>query len=190
MYLDSPLAIHASEIMQEFPQYYNRDALKIVSKGDDLFTFPGLHMTLARDDSKAINEAPRPKVIIAGSGMMNAGRIRHHLIRYLSDRRSTVLIIGYQASGTLGRKLYTGEKRVDVLGERVEVRAQILSIGAFSAHADQNQLVNWIRTAERLPSRVYCSHGEENASAALATCITKDLGIEATVPRLGQTVTI
>lgn len=190
VYLDSPLAIHASEVMQEFPQYYNREALKLVAKGDDLFTFPGLHMTLTRDDSKAINEAPRPKVIIAGSGMMNGGRIRHHLVRYLSDKRSTVLIIGYQAAGTLGRRLYTGEKRVDVLGERVEVRAQILSIGAYSAHADQNQLVNWIRTSERLPSRVYCSHGEENASAALATRITKDLGIEAIVPRLGQTIIV
>lgn len=190
VYLDSPLAIHASEVMQEFPQYYNREALKLVAKGDDLFTFPGLHMTLSRDDSKAINEAPRPKVIIAGSGMMNGGRIRHHLIRYLSDKRSTVLIIGYQAAGTLGRKLYTGEKRVDVLGERVEVRAQILSIGAYSAHADQNQLVNWIRTSERPPTRVYCSHGEENASAALATRITKDLGIEAIVPRLGQTIIV
>lgn len=190
IYLDSPLAIRASAVMQEFPQYYNVEAFQRVSHGDDPFTFPGLHQTLNRDDSKMINAAPRPKIIIAGSGMMNGGRILHHLVRYLSDPKSTVLIIGYQAYGTLGRKLYTGERKITVLGERIDVRAKVTSIGAYSAHADQRQLVDWIKTAEKPPSHVYCTHGEEAASAALASRITEELGIEADVPRFEQRITL
>ncbi len=190
VYLDSPLAIKASAVMQEYPQYYNANALKLVSTGDDLFTFPGLHMTLSRDESKGINEAPKPKVIIAGSGMMNAGRILHHLVRYLGTKSTTVLIIGYQASGTLGRKLYTGERKVDVLGERIQVKARVTSIGAYSAHADQHQLVRWIAGAARPPKQVYCTHGEEDASAALASRISEDLDIKADVPRFEQTITL
>lgn len=190
VFLDSPLAIKASAIMQEYPQYYNAGALKLVSAGDDLFSFPGLHMTLSRDESKQINDTPKPKIIIAGSGMMNAGRILHHLVRYLGHENTTVLIIGYQASGTLGRRLYTGEKRVDVMGERIDVKAKISSIGAYSAHADQRQLIRWISSAERLPEHVYCTHGEEAASAALASRITEELQVHADVPRFEQTLVL
>ncbi len=188
IFLDSPMAIKATEIMQEYPQYYNQTALKQVCAGDDIMVFPGLQKTLTRDDSKRINDSPRPKVIIAGSGMMNGGRILHHLVRYLGDARSMVLIIGYQASGTLGRQLYNGEKHVEVLSERINVKAEIKSIGAYSAHADQKQLLNWIEQAEQLPKHVYCTHGEEEASAALATRINEEFGISADVPRIGDTI--
>lgn len=190
IFLDSPMAIRASEVFQEYPEYYNQDALRLVSSGDDLFSFPGLHKTLSRDESKGINEAPKPKVIIAGSGMMNAGRILHHLVRYLGDKKSTVLIVGYQAQGTLGRKLYSGERRVDVLSERIDVKAEIISIGAYSAHADQRQLVKWIQSAAKPPKHVYCTHGEEAASAALASRLTEETGIRADVPRPGDTITV
>ncbi len=189
-YLDSPMAIKISNVIKEFPQYYNNDALKLAAMGDDMFSFPGLHVTATRDQSKEINDAPRPKVIIAGAGMMNGGRIQHHLVRYLGDARSTVLIIGYQAHGTLGRKLYSGEKTVDVLGERIEVKATIMSIGAYSAHADQAQLLHWIRTASSVPKHIYCTHGEEDASAALASRITEELHIPADVPRPGQAIEV
>jgi metallo-beta-lactamase family protein len=158
--------------------------------GDDLFSFPGLQKTASRDDSKLINESSWPKVIIAGSGMMNGGRILHHLVRYLGSPKCTVLIIGYQAAGTLGRRLYTGERNVEVLDQRIQVKAKVMSIGAYSAHADQKQLVNWIRSAERSPSQVYCTHGEEQASAALATRITEELRVPADVPRLDQRIEI
>jgi metallo-beta-lactamase family protein len=190
VYLDSPLAIRASDVMVEYPQYYNRGTFERFKTGDDVFSFQGLHKTLSRDDSKGINEAPWPKVVIAGSGMMNGGRILHHLVRYLGDPKCTVLIIGYQAAGTLGRRLYTGERRVDVLDERITVKAKIKSLGAYSAHADQKQLVNWIRTAEKAPGHIYCTHGEESASAALASRITEELGIGADVPRFEQTLTL
>lgn len=190
VYLDSPLAVHASSVMEEFPEYYNADALRHLSGGDNIFSFPRLHRTLTREESKTINEAPWPKVIIAGSGMMNGGRILHHLVRYLSNPKTTVLIIGYQAHGTLGRRLYTGERHVEVLGEQIDVHARILSIGAYSAHADQHQLVHWIQTAQRLPHQVYCTHGEEAAAAALASRITEELRLSTHVPRFEETVEV
>ncbi|HWQ99557.1 MAG TPA: MBL fold metallo-hydrolase [Candidatus Methylomirabilis sp.] len=190
VYLDSPMAIRVTEVMRAYPQYYDKEALERVMVGDDLLDFPGLRRTASRDQSKTINDAPKPKIIIAGAGMMNGGRILHHLVRYLSDPASTVLIIGYQAAGTLGRRLYSGERNVDVLNERVTVKATVTSIGAFSAHADQKKLVTWLGEAKTLPKRVFCTHGEEEAAAALATRITEDLGIDAEVPRFEQTVTI
>lgn len=188
IYLDSPMAIKITKVISEFPQYYSQEALRQVATGDDLFNFPGLRQTNSRDDSKAINAAPKPKVIISGAGMMNGGRIQHHLVRYLGDRRTTVLIIGYQAAGTLGRHLYSGEKRVEVLDQRIDVKAKITSIGAYSAHADQHQLVDWLRQAKAPPKQVYCIHGEESAAAALATRITEELHIPADVPRFEQTI--
>ena len=189
-YLDSPMAIRATDVIKKYPQYYSKDALRLVATGDDLFDFPGLHITLTRDESKVINAAPLPKVIIAGSGMMNGGRVLHHLVRYLGDKRTTVLIIGYQAEGTLGRQLYHGDKQVQVLGERINVKATVTSIGAYSAHADQDMIVRWIEQAEHPPAHIYCTHGDEDAGAALATRIQQTLGIPCDVPRLHDTITV
>ncbi|MCR4256558.1 MAG: MBL fold metallo-hydrolase [Candidatus Uhrbacteria bacterium] len=190
MYLDSPMAIKATEIMKSYPQYYNKDAQALAATGDDLFDFPGLTLTLSRDESKFINDAPKPKVIIAGSGMMNGGRIQHHLVRYLSDKNSTVLIVGYQAGGTLGRDLYEGKKVVNVLQERVHVNARITSIGAYSAHADQKKLARWAVGAEEKPKRVIVTHGEDAAAVALATHFQEHLGIPAVAPHFGDTIDV
>jgi metallo-beta-lactamase family protein len=190
VFLDSPMAIHATEIIKQFPQYYDAEAMALVRSGEDFFDFPGLHTCLTRDDSKTVNAAPRPKIIIAGSGMMNGGRILHHLVRYLGDPRSTVLIIGFQAAGTLGRKLYEGEKNVTVMQEQIQVKAEITSIGAYSAHGDQNKLVNWVRNAAKQPSQVLVTHGEEGASVALSTRIQQELAIKSVVPRFGDRIEI
>ncbi len=188
VYLDSPMAIKATDVMKEFPQYYNNEARALAASGDDLFDFPGLTLTMSRDESKTINEAPRPKVIIAGSGMMNGGRIQHHLVRYLSDPHATVLIVGYQSEGTLGRELHDGKKHVKVLQESVNVNAAILSIGAYSAHADQAKLVQWVEEAAALPKHIYCTHGEEGAAVALATRFVQHLKVDATAPHPGDTI--
>ncbi|MBI4138811.1 MBL fold metallo-hydrolase [Candidatus Uhrbacteria bacterium] len=190
MFLDSPMAIAVTDVIKEYPRYYDAEALHHVSHGDDLFSFPGLTLCKTRDESKVINEISPPKVIIAGAGMMNGGRIQHHLVRYLGKPSTTVLIIGYQASGTLGRRLYSGEKTVDVLGERVHVKAKIVSIGAYSAHADQQKLVEWISAAPKPPERVFCTHGEEAAAAALASRVHEELGVRSDVPRFGETITV
>ncbi|MDO8617573.1 MAG: MBL fold metallo-hydrolase [Candidatus Uhrbacteria bacterium] len=188
VYLDSPMAIKATQVIKEFPEYYDAEALAHVSRGDDMLDFPGLHVTPTRDDSKTINDAPKPKVIIAGAGMMNGGRILHHLVRYLGSASTTVLIIGYQAQNTLGRRLYEGDKYVDVLGERIQVKATVVSIGAYSAHGDQNKLVRWVSEAAKQPSHIYCTHGDEGAAVALATRFTQKLKIPADAPRLGDVV--
>jgi len=190
IFMDSPLAANVTDVFHAYPNYYSISAYKQMVGGDALFDFPGLTVTRSREESKTINDSRWPKVIIAGAGMMNGGRIQHHLVRYLSDPKCTVLIIGFQAEGTLGRKLYSGQKRVKVLDEFVNVKANIVSIGGFSAHADQKMLVSWIRSAKKRPGIVYCTHGEEHASAALATRITEALHIEAKVPRPGQTITV
>ena len=188
VYLDSPMAIKATEVMKEFPQYYNNEARALAASGDDLFDFPGLTLTKSRDESKMINDALRPKVIIAGSGMMNGGRIQHHLVRYLGDPHATVLIVGYQAENTLGRELHDGKKLVRVLQESVHVKAAVLSIGAYSAHADQAKLVKWVEEAEALPKQIFCTHGEEGAAVALATRFVQHLKVKATAPHVGDTV--
>ncbi len=188
VYLDSPMAIKATRVIRAYPEYYDPEALRKVTHGDDLFDFEGLHLCEAREESKQINFVPPPKIIISGAGMMNGGRILHHLVRYLGNPKNTILIIGYQAQGTLGRKLYSGDKVVEVLGERIEVRAAIKSIGAYSAHADQPTLVNWIRSASSLPERIFCTHGEEDTAMGLATRLTEELGIEAHAPRLSEKV--
>jgi metallo-beta-lactamase family protein len=190
VYLDSPMAIGATQVIKAYPQYYDPEALQLVSHGDDMFDFPGLHICQTRDQSKAINEAAWPKIIISGSGMMNGGRILHHLVRYLSNPKTTLLIIGYQSPSTLGHKLYRGDKIVQVMGERVDVRATVTSIGAYSAHADQNKLVSWIANAAHKPSHIYCTHGEEGAAAALATRLQQELGVQADVPRYGDIINV
>lgn len=190
VYLDSPMAIKMTEVMQHYPKYYDKEAAKLIMHGDDFLTFPNLTLCKSRTDSKAINEVRPPKIIIAGSGMMNGGRITHHLLRYLSRKNTTLLIVGYQASGTLGRKLYMGEKSVRVNDEWIHVQANIITIGSFSAHGDQDKLVNWIRGAKSKPKQIFCVHGEDESCVALATKITSDLGIKTDAPKLEETVVI
>lgn len=190
IYLDSPLAIKATDVIKKYPQYYDQEAMHLIALGDDFFDFPGLTMTLSKDESKMINESPKPKVIIAGSGMMNGGRILHHLVRYLGDPSTIVLVVGYQAEGTLGRLLYNGAKSVEVLGERIQVKAKIEGIGAYSAHADQNKLMDWIKTAAEAPKHVYCTHGDEGAAVSLATRVKHDLDIPADAPHFGDSINV
>jgi len=189
-YLDSPMAIRATRVMKEYPQYYDVDALRRIATGDDLFDFPGLMLTETVSESKAINMARRPKIIIAGSGMMTGGRIQHHLIRYLSHKDNTVLIIGYQADGTLGRKIYRGDKVVHILGERVHVKARVESIGAYSAHADQVKLLKWVHEAAGKPGKIFCNHGDEDAVVSLATQMKNSLDVEAIAPKYIEQVTV
>jgi metallo-beta-lactamase family protein len=190
IFLDSPMAIRATEVLREFPQYYNKETQAMAASGEDPFSFPGLKETLTRDQSKEINDVPNPKVVIAGSGMMNGGRILHHLLRALPDPHSTVLIVGYQSEGALGRELYEGKKDVMVRGIPVHVRAKVTGIGAYSAHADQEQLIAWVKEAEALPKEIFVTHGEEGSALALATRFKTQLGIEAEAPHEGESAQV
>ncbi|MDP3057433.1 MAG: MBL fold metallo-hydrolase [bacterium] len=189
IYLDSPLAIKAIKVYRKYPNYYDEEADRFFKKGDDLFQFPGLILSETTEDSKLINDAPAPKIIIAGSGMMNGGRIMRHAERYLSKRKNTLLIIGYQANGTLGRRILKGESPVSVDGKIVPVNCRVKAIGALSAHGDQKKLLGWLASGKTLPKKVYLNHGEQEGSQALQKLIS-DIGIKAEIVGPNLTVEI
>ncbi len=190
IFLDSPLAAAATEVFQNYPRYFDEAARYLIGQGDDFFNFPGLAITHTVEESKRINEAPAPKIIIAGSGMMNGGRIQHHLLRYLSDAKNLVLIIAYQAANTLGRRLLEGEKRVKIYGQEVAVKAEIKAIGAYSAHGDQNKLVEWVKSAQTPPKKIYLVHGEAEAMKALEKRLKREVKVKVVTASYGLTVQI
>lgn len=190
IYLDSPLAINALPIYRKYTEYYDREALKLFKKGDDFFMFSGLQITDTPDMSKHINQVKNPKMIIAGAGMMNGGRILHHAFRYLSDPNSTLIIIGFQAHGTLGRKLYEGAEKVKIFNKDIDVKCAIKAIGGLSAHGDQSKLLSWVRGAKKLPEKIYCVHGEPSSATVLAHELRDKFGIKTFVPEFGETVEI
>lgn len=188
IFLDSPLAAAATEVYKKYPRYFDEAAQYLIGQGDDFFKFPGLRITATSEESKKINDLPAPKIILAGSGMMNGGRIQHHLLRYLSDKKNLLLIISYQASGTLGRRLLEGAKEVKIYGQKIKVRAQVKAIGSYSAHADQEKLVSWVAGAKRRPRKIFLNHGEPESMSSLASHFKTELGLEAVAPRLNETV--
>jgi metallo-beta-lactamase family protein len=189
IYLDAPLADAATQIYKKYVRYYNVEAQYLVSRGEFVFEFPGLSITKSVEDSKAINSVPAPKVIIAGSGMMNGGRILHHATRYLPDPNSLLLIVGYQAKGTLGRKIYDGEKVVKIFGENIPVNCHIKAIGAFSAHPDLRKTIAWLANIEN-PKQVFLVHGESDQMSTLAEAIKNKLGAKAVVAKLNQCISL
>src|SRR3989339_1172287 len=183
IFLDSPLAIRASAVYERYPEYYDEEAKRLHDFGDDFLDFSGLRMTLTKEESKTINNTPGPKMIIAGSGMMNGGRIVHHAFRYLSDPASTLLIVGYQAEGTLGRRLYEGAKTVKIFNEEVLVHCTVKAIGALSAHADQAKLLAWVGKGAGRLKQIFCVHGEAHAATELAHRLRDHYpSVEALVP--------
>ncbi|MFH2018522.1 MAG: MBL fold metallo-hydrolase [bacterium] len=181
IFLDSPLAIRATTVYRKYPKYYDEIASRIFKEGDDMFRFPGLKMCETREESKQINSIHGPKIIIAGSGMMNGGRIQHHAMRYLPEKSNTLLIVGYQAEGTVGRQILNGSPYVKIFGDRIPVRCQVRAIGALSAHADQKKLVRWIGEPKNMPKNIFLNHGEPDASSGLAVAIKDGLDVNAQV---------
>lgn len=184
VFVDSPLAILITKEYGKYSNYFNEGAREILKDNRGLFQFPWLTFTPTVPESKHINDVPAPKIIIAGSGMSQGGRIIHHERRYLSDPQSAILFIGYQVQGSLGRRIKDGEKMVHVLGEPVQVNCRVESIGAYSAHADQNGLIEYLKQAH--PQKCFVVQGEEDAANALAARAHDELGIDAIVPTLGQ----
>lgn len=185
IFLDSPLASKITEAYGKFSNYFNSEAVEILKNNAGLFRFPWLKSTHSVEESKSINNVPAPKVIIAGSGMSQGGRILHHESRYLSDPNSSILFIGYQVKGSLGRRIQDGDKEVRIFGQTIPVKCRIRSIGAYSAHADQAGLVKCVSMAAvggRLKN-VFIVQGEDDSAQALAQKIREDLGIAVLVPR-------
>ena len=187
VFIDSPLAIKATAIYQKYSDYFNSDAAYLIKSGDDLFNFPGLQFCLTTESSKAINDVPSPKIIIAGSGMSEGGRILHHERRYLPDPKSTLLIIGYQTQNTLGRRLLDGAQEVKMFGEVVPVRAEVKAIGGYSAHADQAKLLDWVGRIKKV-KKVFVVQGEVGPASVLAGKIKDNFGVEAEVPQAREVI--
>lgn len=183
VFLDSPLATKITEVYQKYLTYFRLEAFKSVTdSSDNFFDFPGLKFTMSSEESKAIAGVPPPKLIMAGSGSSQGGRILHHEKRYLPDPNSILLIVGYQMEGSLGRKLLDGEKVVTIHGEKVAVKAKVKEISAYSAHADQSMLLNWIKPMRFSLKKVFVVHGDPEARTALATKIRDEFGIPTEIP--------
>jgi len=167
VFLDSPMAISATEIFRRHPECYNKETAQLFASGADPFSLPGLHMTRETAESMAINRISGGAVIIAGSGMCTGGRVRHHLKHNLWRRDSSVIFVGYAARGTLGRRIVDGAKSVRLFGEEMPVHASVYTIGGFSAHADQHKLLEW-HAQTGAPDTTFLVHGEPDAMQALA----------------------
>jgi metallo-beta-lactamase family protein len=181
VYLDSPLAIKATEIFRENKKYYDEEARAIVEKGDDPFDLPNLQFTPSTKESIAINASSGSAIIIAGNGMCTAGRIKHHLKHNLWREGASLVILGFQAQGTTGRRIVEGAKHVKIFREDVTVRAKVFTIGGFSAHADQKDLVEWVSHFESKP-QVFLVHGEVTACEALAKEIEEKFQLKTHIP--------
>ncbi|MEX1014523.1 MAG: MBL fold metallo-hydrolase [Candidatus Paceibacterota bacterium] len=193
VFLDSPLAIKITNVYKNYKQYLNDETKMFIEEGNKLFDFPNLKKTLLTDESKAILEAKPPKVIIAGSGMSQGGRIIHHEKNYLPDPSSILLFVGYQVSGSLGRLILDGKKKgedftVKILGEDVPVKAKVKAIGGYSAHADQPQLVSWIFPIRKSLKKVFVVQGEEDQSIPFSQKLRDDMAINVEIPKEGDVV--
>lgn len=184
IFLDSPMAIKATEVYRDSGKFFNTNTTNLILNGDDIFQFPRLSFTRTTEESKEINSVPPPKMIIAGSGMSNGGRILHHEKRYLSDSRNAILFVGYQSPMTLGRTILDGAHEVTILGDTIPVYAQTRFIDSYSAHADQKGLIKWVKaiTQKKPLTKLFCVQGEQESSEAFAELCRNEMGVDAVVP--------
>jgi metallo-beta-lactamase family protein len=197
LYLDSPMASRASDVYVRHPEVYDAETAELLRSGDSPLAYPGEQYTNEVDESKAIRDQPRPLMVIASSGMLTGGRIMHHLKDFLPDPACTLLFIGYQAEGTLGRHLQTGGKTARIDHQAYQVRCRVRSISGFSAHADEHELSAWLSNfamaggadaSNGRPKRVFLVHGDPDATTAFAERIRREMGLDAHVPSYRETV--
>lgn len=186
VWVDSPLAIEATNIFREHMwSDFDEEAMELVQAGKNPIGFAGLKTAVTSDDSKKINEDLQPKVILAASGMCDAGRIKHHLKHNLWRAESTVLFVGYQAAGTLGRAILEGADRVKLFGEEIEVKAEICRLAGVSGHADDQGLLRWIRSFQKKPQKVFVVHGEDQVCDIFVDRLKEEVGLDAYAPFSG-----
>jgi metallo-beta-lactamase family protein len=186
VYVDSPLAVEATRIYSAgLTDYYDQETLDLLARGIDPIQFPGLRLSVTSDQSKLINEDSSPKVILSASGMCEAGRIRHHLKHNLWRSNSTILFVGYQSEGTVGRKLMDGATSVRLFGEEIAVRAKIANLSGISGHADRDMLLDWLGKMGQKPRRVFVNHGDDEVCDHFAAKIMEQ-GMDAIAPYSGD----
>ncbi len=190
VYVDSPLAISATEIFKENAELFDEETQEIIKSGDNPLEFPGLKFTRTADESKALNESDIPSIIISASGMCEVGRIKHHLKHNIWNPKSTILFVGYQAPGTLGRTIVDGAKKVKIFGEEFSVNARIEYIEGYSGHADQQWLLNFVYSFIRKPKHIFLVHGEPGGQLVLKDKIMESTNIPVTIPSYGECYTL
>ena len=190
VYLDSPLAIAVTQIYKRHTKELKRSIKDEIAGGDDIFSFPGLKFTKTSEESKAINEVRSPKIIIAGAGMSHGGRIQHHERRYLSVPTTTLLLVGYQVPGSVGRLLQDGARTITIMGEKVPVRAKVITISGYSAHKDVDGLVQFAEGFAGRAKQVFVAMGEPKAALFLVQRLRDYLDLDAVAPEKGATYTI
>ena len=187
VFLDSPMAIKASKVYWDYPHLYDDEATKFRRSIHEMPQMKNLHLTVSTEESMVINKVKSGAIIIAGSGMCNGGRIRHHLRYNISRKECHVVIVGYQAPGTLGRRLVDKELEVRINGKLHEVNAKIHTVGGLSAHGDENDLVRWFRSFSSKPP-VWLVHGENKAARALEQKLQNEAGTKATIAQSGDKI--
>jgi len=192
VFLDSPLAIKITKIYEKYSNYLNENIRKQIDSGDDIFKFPRLKSTPFSQDSARIEMTANPKIIIAGSGMSSGGRIVHHEKDHAGDRNATILLVGYQALGTLGRQLEDGAKKVTIHGEEIEVRAKIIKIEGYSSHKDSDHLVSFVEKAAEAGTlkKVFAVMGEPKSASFLVQRLHNEIGVNGEFPEYGKSVTL
>jgi metallo-beta-lactamase family protein len=190
VYIDSPLAISATEIFKRNPDCFDGETKDILLKGGDPLDLPEIIYSRTTEESKAINEDSRPGIIISASGMCDSGRIQHHLKHHLWRPESHIVIIGYQAEGTVGRRIVDGAKTIRLFGEEIAVKAHIHTLGGFSAHADQKELIEWVSHFKNPQLEVFINHGEEKVSTALAQVIHQQFPFKVSIPQWREKKTL
>lgn len=178
VYIDSPMATNATEVFRKNAQAFDEETREYIMKGDNPLDFKNLKFTRSVDDSRFLNKDPNPKVIISASGMCEAGRIRHHLKHNLWDGKNSIIFVGYQAAGTMGRRIIEGAKDVTLFGDQIHVNAEIHNLQGFSGHADKDGLLDWLSGFEKEPKHIFLVHGEEEAKEEFAQYAKEKLGYE------------
>jgi len=182
VFLDSPMAVNITEIFEKHSELYDEEMRRLIEQRKSPFRFVDLKLVKTTDESKAINHIKGTVVIIAGSGMCTGGRIKHHLVANITRRESTILFVGYQAAGTLGRLIVDGAERVRILGDYYPVKARIVQLQGLSAHADRTQLLKWLTSLKRPPKRVFVVHGEPASARSFAELVAEKTGWPVSVP--------
>ncbi len=188
IYLDSPMASRITEVFEKHADLFDTQMTNLVNNHASPFDMPTLHLAGSANESKAINRIKVPIIIIAGSGMCTGGRIKYHLVENITRPESTITFVGYQATGTLGRRIVDGEKEVRILGQKYPVKARIERIHGFSAHADKNELLDWLKSMQQPPKQIFVVHGEEKSSKEFGNFISEKTGWKVTVPEYQQQI--
>ena len=188
VFVDSPMAIEATKIYQNHPELMDDQYQELNAERALAADMSSIHATVTAEDSKALNAPCGPCLVMAGAGMCNAGRILHHLRHNLPKPETSVIIVGFQGDGSLGRQLVDGRKEVSIFGEKVAVNARIHTLGGFSAHAGQSDLIRWFHTMSQTRPRVVLTHGEARGRDPLATLIRARYLINAELPMYGDTI--